>query len=250
MDWLTTSEGWLSLLMLSSMEVILGIDNIIFIGILAGRLPKDRRESARRLGLMGALVSRLALLFAISWIAKLTTPLFDAFGVAISGRALILICGGLFLLFKATKEIHHKLEDLHEEPTHSRAGASFWSVIAQIMVLDVVFSLDSVITAVGMAQDISIMVIANVLALAVMLAVGGVLNRFIDRHPTIKILALSFLLMIGIALVGEGLGLHVPKGYLYFAMGFSAAVEMINIRMSARAGQPKPLSQPSRLNHK
>lgn len=237
MEFLTSPEAWLSLLMLSTMEIVLGVDNLIFISILAGRLPESQRDKARRVGLAGAFVTRLGLLGLISWIVKLTAPLFSVMGQDISGKSLILIGGGLFLMYKATTEIHHKLEGEEDAQGSARAKATFASVIAQIMILDIVFSLDSVITAVGMTEHIAIMVIANVVALIVMLAVGGGVNRFIERHPTVKMLALSFLLMIGLVLVGEGLTLHVPKGYIYFAMGFSIFVELVNIRVRAK-GKP------------
>lgn len=237
LDLLASPEIWLSLFMLATMEVVLGIDNLIFISILAAKLPVEVRAKARRIGLTGAFVTRLGLLAVISWIARLTTPLFSAFGHEFSGKSLILICGGLFLIYKATTEIHHKLEGEHEIAGSGAAAITFASVITQIMLLDLVFSLDSVITAVGMTPHVSIMVIANVIALAAMLAVGGTINGFIERHPTIKILALSFLLMIGLVLIGEGAGLHIPKGYVYFAMGFSIGVEILNM-MIRRKGAP------------
>lgn len=237
MEFLTSPEAWLSLLMLSTMEIVLGVDNLIFISILAGRLPESQRDKARRMGLAGAFITRLGLLGLISWIVKLTAPLFSVAGQDISGKSLILIGGGIFLMYKATTEIHHKLEGEDEAMSGVRTKVTFASVIAQIMILDIVFSLDSVITAVGMTKYISIMVAANIIALMVMLAVGGGLNKFIERHPTVKMLALSFLLMIGMVLVGEGLTLHVPKGYIYFAMGFSIFVELINIRIRAK-GKP------------
>lgn len=237
MEILTSPEAWLSLLMLSTMEIVLGVDNLIFISILAGRLPESQRDKARKLGLAGAFVTRLGLLGLISWIVKLTAPLFSVFGQEFSGKSLILIGGGLFLMYKATTEIHHKLEGEDASAGGSRAHVTFASVIAQIMILDLVFSLDSVITAVGMTQYISIMVAANVIALAVMLAIGGSINKFIERHPTVKMLALSFLLMIGLVLMAEGLAFHVPKGYIYFAMGFSIFVELINIRVKSK-GKP------------
>lgn len=246
MELFSSPEAWLSLLMLSAMEIVLGVDNLIFISILAGRLPESQRAKARKLGLMGAFVTRLGLLAVISWIVGLTQPLFSVMEREFSGKSLILLLGGLFLLYKATTEIHHKLEG--EEPSGAvKAAASFAAVIAQIMLLDLVFSLDSVITAVGMSNHIPVMVAANVIALAVMLAVGGPLHTFIERHPTVKMLALSFLLMIGLVLMGEGLGFHIPKGYVYFAMGFSIAVELINLRVRSKSapvhlkqGGPQP----------
>ncbi|MCM2281122.1 MAG: TerC family protein [Bdellovibrionaceae bacterium] len=237
LDFLASPEAWLSLLMLSTMEVVLGIDNLIFISILAAKLPHELRDKARRVGLAGAFITRLGLLAVISWIARLTTPLFTVFNQEFSGKSLILIGGGLFLLYKATNEIHHKLEGEDHTDGKSAAAVTFGSVIVQVMLLDLVFSLDSVITAVGMTPHIPIMVVANVVALLVMLAVGGTINGFIERHPTIKILALSFLLMIGLVLIGEGAGFHIPKGYVYFSMGFSIAVEMINMALRRR-GQP------------
>jgi predicted tellurium resistance membrane protein TerC len=236
MELLLSPEAWLSLLMLTSMEVVLGVDNLIFISILAGRLPLEQREKARKLGLMGAFVTRLGLLAVISWIVGLTAPIFSVMDRDFSGKSLILLIGGLFLLYKATTEIHHKLEG--EDGTQAgKRTSSFWAVIAQIMLLDLVFSLDSVITAVGMSQHIPVMVAANIIALAVMLLTGAFIHSFIEKHPTVKMLALSFLLMIGLVLMGEGLGFHIPKGYVYFAMGFSVFVELINMRIRA-SGKP------------
>jgi predicted tellurium resistance membrane protein TerC len=235
---LNSPESWLSLLMLSTMEIVLGIDNLIFVSILAGRLPRGEQDNARRVGMAGAFMTRLALLGFISWIVHWTEPLFSIGGQEFSGKSIILICGGLFLIYKATTEIHHKLEG-EAEQTHSSLAtrSAFWTVILQITILDIVFSLDSVITAVGMTDHITIMVLANVVALIVMLIVGGIVHNFIERHPTIKILALSFLLMIGLVLMGDGFGMHVPKGYVYFAMGFSVFVELINLNMR-RKGKP------------
>jgi predicted tellurium resistance membrane protein TerC len=240
---LGSPEIWLSLVMLSLMEIVLGIDNLIFVSILSSRVIESRRDSARRLGMVGAFGTRLCLLAFIGWIATLTTPIFSVFEVAISGKSLILILGGLFLLYKSTTEIHHKLEGADEmtEDAKNAQSLSFHSVIMQIMLLDIVFSLDSVITAVGMSPHLSIMIAANAVALCVMLAVGGFVSRFIDRHPTIKVLALSFLLMIGLVLIGEGLGLHIPKGYIYFAMGFSIFVEAINIVARNRRKKTTPI---------
>lgn len=242
MELFSSPEAWLSLLMLSAMEIVLGVDNLIFISILAGRLPESQRAKARKMGLLGAFVTRLGLLAVISWIVGLTQPLFSVMDREFSGKSLILFVGGLFLLYKATTEIHHKLEG--EEPSDAaKAAATFASVIFQIMLLDLVFSLDSVITAVGMSNHIPVMVAANVIALCVMLAVGGPLHAFIERHPTVKMLALSFLLMIGLVLMGEGLGFHIPKGYVYFAMGFSVMVELINLRIRSQKGAPVHLKQ-------
>jgi len=239
------SENLISLATLTALEIVLGIDNIIFISILAGKVRPEQRDTARKAGLMGALVTRLGLLSIISWIAQLTTPIGSLFGVDITGKSIILFAGGLFLLFKATKEIHSKLEG--EE--HAGAGSglkqtTLMAVIIQIMLIDIVFSIDSVITAVGMTQNLAIMVIANIIALAVMLIASGSISRFVDDHPTIKILALSFLLMIGLVLVGEASGFHIPKGYVYFAMGFSVFVELINIRASKKAKPVKLHNKP------
>lgn len=242
----TSPDIWLSLLTLTALEVVLGIDNIIFISILAGRLPPEDRKKARNLGLVGALVSRLVLLSGIAWIVKLDTPLFEVFGQGFSGKALILLTGGLFLLYKATREIHHKLEgdDVESSSLGAKAAtATMRSVITQIMVLDMVFSIDSVITAVGMTSYLSVMVAANVIALIVMvLSIQGI-GEFVERHPTVKVLALSFLLMIGLVLVAEGVGFHIPKGYVYFAMSFSVMVEVINIRV-AKKSRPVHLNMP------
>jgi predicted tellurium resistance membrane protein TerC len=240
---LSSPEIWLSLVTLAALEIVLGVDNIIFITILSGRLPPHQRESARKVGLAGAFVSRLGLLAGISWIVKLDQPLFSVMGRGFSGKALILLGGGLFLLYKATKEIHHKLEAAEDAPgTAAKAGATFASVIAQIVLLDMVFSIDSVITAVGMTDVVAVMVAANVIALAVMLLLGKSISLFVERHPSVKVLALSFLLMIGLVLLGEGLGAHIPKGYVYFAMGFSVFVELVNIR-ATRKTKPVTLNQ-------
>lgn len=239
---LSSPEVWLSLLMLSAMEIVLGVDNLIFISILAGRLPENQRAKARKMGLLGAFVTRLGLLGVISWIAGLTAPLFSVAGREFSGKALILFIGGLFLLYKATTEIHHKLEGEEEHVSAAKRAATFAAVIAQIMLLDLVFSLDSVITAVGMSDHIPVMIAANVIALCVMLGIGGPLHRFIEAHPTVKMLALSFLLMIGLVLMGDGLGFHIPKGYVYFAMGFSVMVELINLKIRSK-GAPVKLKE-------
>ena len=235
-EMLSSPEIWLSLATLAALEIVLGVDNIIFIAILAGRLPPHQRERARKVGLAGAFVSRLALLGALSWIVKLDTPLFHVIDKPFSGKALILLAGGLFLLYKATKEIHHKLEAANDDGSSVTAhvAATFGGVIFQIVLLDMVFSIDSVITAVGMTPHIWIMVAANVLALAVMLLVGRHISEFVERHPSVKVLALSFLLMIGLVLVSESFGAHVPKGYIYGAMGFSVFVELVNIRTTRR----------------
>jgi len=239
---LSSPEVWLSLATLTALELVLGVDNIIFIAILSGRLPAAQRERARKLGLAGAFVSRLGLLATISLIVKLDRPLFEVAGHGFSGKALILLGGGLFLLYKATKEIHHKLEVADAEGVTAKVGTTFAAVIAQIIVLDMVFSIDSVITAVGMTEFVSVMVAANVVALVVMLVLGKAISSFVERHPSIKVLALSFLLMIGLVLVAEGFGAHIPKGYIYGAMGFSVFVELINIR-TTRKTRPVELNQ-------
>ena len=235
MAWMTSAEGWIALLTLTVLEIVLGVDNIIFISILAGKLPEDQRAKARRLGLLGAFFSRILLLLSIAWVVRLTTPLFTVAGVDVSGRGLILIIGGLFLIGKATHEIHEKLEGGEHGEAVKQAARSLAAVIAQIMVIDIVFSLDSVITAVGMVDQVSIMIAANVIALGIMLAASGPISLFVDRHPTVKMLALSFLVLIGTNLVAEGIGQHIPKGYTYFAMAFSVVVEMLNIRSKSRA---------------
>ena len=235
MDWLTDPNAWIGLLTLTVLEIVLGIDNIIFISILAGKLPEDQRAKARRLGLLGAFVTRILLLLSIAWVVRLTTPLFTVARVGVSGRGLILIIGGLFLIAKAVHEIHEKVEGGEHGETAKQAARSLAAVVAQIMVIDIVFSLDSVITAVGMVDQVSIMIAANVIALGIMLMASGPISRFVDRHPTVKMLALSFLVLIGTNLVAEGIGQHIPKGYTYFAMAFSVVVEMLNIRIRSRA---------------
>jgi len=237
MDIFSDPANWLALGTLLLLEIVLGIDNIVFISILAGKLPVDQRKRARILGLSLALITRILLLFTITWIMRLTTPLFAVLGRGISGRDLILIAGGLFLIAKSTHEMHVRLEgaDQHRETS---GGASFASVIAQILILDVVFSLDSVITAVGMVDELAIMVSAVVLSVLFMLAFSGILSDFVDRHPTVKMLALAFLLLIGVVLVADGVGQHISKGYIYFAMAFSLAVEVLNLRARARRVAP------------
>jgi predicted tellurium resistance membrane protein TerC len=242
MDAFFTSEGLLALVTLTFLEVILGVDNVIFISILSGKLPAAQQPKSRRVGLLAAMVMRILLLLSIAWIIRLTAPLFTVFGLAISGRDLILIGGGLFLLAKATLEIHDKLEG-EEGHSSARVAPSFGAVIVQIMLLDIVFSLDSVITAVGMADEVAIMVAAVVLAVGIMMFSAEPISGFVNRHPTVKVLALSFLLLIGVSLIGDGLGMHVPKGYIYFAMGFSVFVEMINLRVRG-AAKPVHLHQP------
>jgi len=233
MHWLTSPEAWIALLTLTILEIVLGIDNIIFISILAGKLPQAQQARARRLGLVAAMGMRILLLLSITWIARLTAPFFTVLGHVISGRDLILIGGGLFLVAKSTFEIHDKLEG-EEGHASARVAASLGAVVAQIMILDIVFSLDSVITAVGMARHLSVMIAAVVIAVGVMMVAAGPISDFVHRHPTVKMLALSFLLLIGVSLMAEGLGQHVSKGYIYFAMGFSVFVEMLNLRMRAK----------------
>jgi predicted tellurium resistance membrane protein TerC len=238
MDAFLTTEGLLALVTLTFLEVILGVDNVIFISILAGKLPQASQARARRTGLFAAMFMRIALLVSIAWVIRLTAPIFTVFDNEISGRDLILISGGLFLLAKSTLEIHEGLEGT-EHHREGRAVTSFGSVIAQIMVLDIVFSLDSVITAVGMAKDLEIMIAAVVLAVIIMMVTAGPISSFVQRHPTVKILALSFLLLIGLSLVGDGLDMHIPKGYVYFAMGFSMFVEAINLRIRGKSSPVK-----------
>jgi predicted tellurium resistance membrane protein TerC len=233
-DWTSTAEGWIALLTLTVLEIVLGIDNIIFISILAGKLPKHERERARVMGLSLAMLIRIGLLASITWVMGLTATLFELFDRQISGRDLILLGGGLFLIAKSTHEIHSSLEG-EAESGSGRVGASFASTIVQILLLDIVFSLDSVITAVGMAEALSIMVLAVVIAVGVMLFASAPIAEFVERHPTVKMLALSFLLLIGMSLIGEGFDQHVPKGYIYFAMGFSVFVEMLNLRARGKA---------------
>ena len=248
MDWITDPNAWIGLLTLTALEIVLGIDNIIFISILSSRLPKAQQPRARRLGLMGAFVSRLLLLLSIAWIVRLTAPLFTLVGVEFSGRALILLVGGLFLIGKATFEIHGKLEGGDHHADGSAAAASLASVVVQIMLIDIIFSLDSVITAVGMVDQVSIMIAANVVALGIMLAAATPISDFVDRHPTIKMLALAFLVLIGTNLIAEGLGHHIPKGYTYFAMFFSFAVEMLNLRLRAKEAAAVRLHRTPRMD--
>lgn len=233
-EWLSDPNAWASLLTLTALEIVLGIDNIIFISIMANRLPEHQQAKARQFGLALALISRLALLASIAWIVKLTDPIFTIFDMGISVRDLILLFGGLFLLYKGTAEIHHTMEGHAEDGGPSRVSATFSGVIMQIMVLDIVFSLDSVITAVGMATQLPVMITAVVIAVAVMLFAAGPTSRFVQNHPTVKMLALSFLILVGVALIADGLHFHIPKGYLYFAIAFSVAVEMLNLAASKR----------------
>ncbi len=230
MDWLSNPEAWIALLTLTVLEIVLGIDNIIFISILSGKLPEALQKRARNVGLAMAMIMRILLLLSIAWIVRLTKPLFTVVGQDISGRDLILLVGGLFLLFKATHEIHDKLEG-EEGASATRVAPSFTSVIVQIMLLDIVFSLDSVITAVGMAKDVGVMITAVVISVAIMLVAAGPIGAFVNRHPTVKMLALSFLLLIGVTLIAEGFEQHVSKGYIYFAMAFSVFVEVLNLKL-------------------
>jgi predicted tellurium resistance membrane protein TerC len=233
MDWITNPEIWIALATLTFLEIVLGVDNIIFISILSGKLPADQQSRARRVGLLGAMLTRVLLLFSLAWIVKLTAPLFTALGHPVSGRDLILIAGGLFLLAKSTHEMHEGLEG-EEGHASNRVAASFMRVIVQIMLLDIVFSLDSVITAVGMVDELWVMVTAVIASVGIMMVAAEPISAFVHKHPTVKMLALSFLLLIGLSLLLEGFGQHIPKGYIYFAMGFSVFVEMINLRLRAR----------------
>ena len=244
MEWLSDPHAWAALATLTALEIVLGIDNIIFISILVGRLPARQHQKARLLGLTLAMGTRLLLLASLAWVMGLTTPLFAALGREISGRDLILLGGGLFLLVKATSEIHTSLEGAAETRKH-QAVASFAGVLIQIAIIDIVFSLDSVITAVGLAQQLSVMAIAIVAAVIVMMFAARSISEFVDNHPTIKMLALSFLILIGMALIAEGIGFHIPKGYIYFAMAFSVTVEMLNLRLRRRA-VPVALHRPLR----
>jgi predicted tellurium resistance membrane protein TerC len=243
MDWITSPEAWIALLTLTVLEIVLGIDNVIFISILAGKLPVEQQARARRLGLGLAMFMRIGLLFSLSLIIQLTAPLFTVLGEEISGRDLVLIVGGLFLLGKSTHEIHDRLEG-EEGETAVRVKPSLTSILVQIMLLDIVFSLDSVITAVGMAEDLGVMIAAVVIAVGFMMAFAGPVSTFVDRHPTVKMLALSFLLLIGVALVADGLNQHIPKGYIYFAMAFSVGVELLNLRSRRSSKDAVKLRQP------
>ena len=234
MTWLTSPETWIALLTLTVLEIVLGIDNIIFVSILAGKLPAGEQPRARTVGLTLAMVTRILLLLFLTGIMRLTLPLFSPFGHPFSGRDLILLLGGLFLIWKSTREIHDKLEG-EEGRQNVKAGATFGGVIVQIALLDIVFSLDSVITAVGMVRQVGVMIAAIVLAVLVMLVAAGPISNFVHRHPTLKMLALSFLLLIGVTLIADGLGQHIPKGYVYFAMGFSVFVESLNLRLLRKA---------------
>jgi len=242
MEFLLNPQIWIALLTLTVLEIVLGVDNIIFISILAGKLPVSERDKARRVGLALAMLMRIALLLSLTWVMKLTSPLFSAFGHGVSGRDLILLVGGMFLIGKSTFEIHEKLEGV-EGHSSAKAAATYKGVIIQIMLLDIIFSLDSVITAVGMAQQVSVMIAAVVISVVFMMWWSRAIGDFVERHPTIKMLALSFLILIGVNLVADGLGQHIPKGYTYFAMAFSVMVEMINLKLRARTEKPLHLRE-------
>jgi predicted tellurium resistance membrane protein TerC len=228
-EWIFSPEAWLALVTLTALEIVLGIDNIIFISIVVGRLPPEQRNRARIQGLALAMITRILLLLSLAWMMRLTSPLFTLLGYEIAGRDLILIFGGLFLLWKSAHEIWESLEGPEEEENRFKAAPGYLMVLGQIAIIDIVFSLDSVITAVGMARDVPVMVIAIVVAVAVMMLAAKSIGDFVDNHPSIKMLALSFLILVGVALIGDGLEMHIPKGYIYFAMAFSVAVEMLNI---------------------
>ena len=240
MEWLADPNAWIGLLTLTVLELVLGIDNIIFISILAGKLPEKQRNKARTIGLGLAMLMRILLLLSLSWIIGLTRPLFTVAGFAVTGRGMILTAGGLFLLVKSTHEIHDRIEgeDLRRQ---GPVAPTLLSVLIQIILLDVVFSLDSVITAVGMVDEIAVMIIAVILSVIVMMVFAGPVSRFVDRHPTVKMLALSFLLLIGVNLIAEGVGFHIPKGYIYFAMAFAVFVEMLNLKIRGQKPKPRPL---------
>ncbi|MGC6359531.1 TerC family protein [Bisgaard Taxon 45] len=239
-EWIASPEAWIALFTLAALEIVLGIDNIIFISILVGRLPEQQRQSGRLIGLGLAMGMRILLLLSLSWVMSLTTPLFTVFGEEISGRDLILLLGGLFLVAKSTHEIHHAMSPEEEYEDDKPKTVSFLGILTQIAILDIVFSLDSVITAVGMVDQVGVMIVAIIMAVGVMMFAAKPIGDFVETHPTLKVLALSFLILIGVALIGESLDFHIPKGYIYFAMGFSVVVEMINIKM-----RKKLLKKPS-----
>ncbi|MFC3284589.1 TerC family protein [Litchfieldella rifensis] len=242
MEWLSDPQAWVALATLTALEIVLGIDNIIFISILVGRLPVAQRQRARLIGLSLAMGMRILLLLSLAWVMGLTAPWFEVFGLSVSGRDLVLLLGGLFLLAKSTHEIHASLEGGPDEQS-SAGSAGIYSVLIQIALIDIVFSLDSVITAVGLADHVQVMVIAIVLSVGVMMLSAKAIGDFVDRHPTIKMLALSFLIMIGVMLMAEGLHFHIPKGYVYFAMAFSVGVEMLNLRMRSKTRAPVKLQR-------
>lgn len=243
MHWITDPQIWAALVTLTALEIVLGIDNIIFISIMAGKLPPAERARARSIGIALAMLTRLTLLFTLTWMMRLTAPLFSVLQNAISGRDIILIAGGLFLVAKSTLEIHDRLEgeEAHHSSSSKNAGASFFSVITQIMILDIIFSLDSVITAIGMVRQLWVMVAAIVIAVGFMLLAATGVSTFIERHPTVKMLAMSFLILIGVALIADGLDVHIPRGYIYSAMAFSVLVEMLNIKLRKKLGPPVKL---------
>ncbi|QBQ53493.1 TerC family protein [Nitrosococcus wardiae] len=243
MEWIAEPQAWIALATLTSLEIVLGIDNIIFISILVSRLPDQQRHKARIMGLSLAMGMRIVLLLSLAWVMRLTTPLFSLLGEEISGRDIILIGGGLFLLAKSTLEIHNSLEGA-EEHTQGLQVVSFGAILAQIAILDIVFSLDSVITAIGMVNQIPVMVIAIVIAVLIMMIAAKSIGEFVDAHPTVKMLALSFLVLVGVTLIAEGFDLHIPKGYIYFSMAFSVTVEMLNLRLRKKARTPVKLHKP------
>lgn len=245
MEWITDPQAWIALATLTALEIVLGIDNIIFISILVGNLPAHQRNRGRILGLGLAMFTRIALLFSLTWMMTLTAPLFTFLHHHVSGRDLILILGGLFLLAKSTHEIHNSLEG-PEEKHHLKKASSFMGVLLQIAVIDMVFSLDSVITAVGMARHLAVMILAIVIAIGVMMVAAKAIGEFVDSHPTIKMLALSFLILVGVALISDGVGYHIPKGYIYFSMAFSMGVEILNLKVRKRAAAPVALRRPLR----
>ena len=248
MEWIFLPEAWIALLTLTALEIVLGIDNIVFISVLVSRLPEHQRQRARVQGLALAMVTRIALLLSLAWIMQLTSPLFTLMQNEISGRDLILILGGLFLLWKSSQEIWENLEGAEEQAAGNiKVVSSYAAVLGQIAIIDIIFSLDSVITAVGMAKHIPVMVLAIVIAIGVMMLAARAIGEFVDRHPSIKMLALSFLILVGVALLGEGLDMHIPKGYIYFAMAFSLGVEMLNIRVRKRA-RPVQLNKPASID--
>ncbi len=246
MEWLADPNAWIALVTLTTLEIVLGIDNIIFISILVSRLPEHQRDKGRIIGLALAMITRILLLLSLAWVMKLTAPFITLFDHGVSGRDIILLVGGLFLIYKSTTEIHGCLEGHHDDIPKSKAS-SFFSVLIQIAILDLVFSLDSVITAVGMADDIEVMVLAIVIAVGVMMFAAKSVGDFVEKHPTVKMLALTFLTLIGFTLLGEGFGLHIPKGYIYFAMGFSIAVEMLNLKVKSKNDKTVSLNQKSEL---
>jgi len=243
MEWLTQPEAWIALATLTLLEIVLGIDNIVFISILVSRLPTSQRNKARIIGLALAMISRILLLLSIKWVMTLTRPLFDIFNESFSGRDMILILGGIFLFGKSTLEIHHSLEGLEKGDSRNSVPATFLGVLLQVMILDIIFSLDSVITAVGMAEHLAVMILAIIVAVGVMMLSARAIGNFVDSHPTVKMLALSFLILIGVTLVAEGLDFHIPKGYIYFAMAFSIFVEVLNMKVREKAGKPIALKK-------